>query len=260
MIGPPRFSAEVRGRFPALAEKLNEFEKTLEEYDARFQEHFTPMRRVGGRMFLRDAAHVNMLSAHARARVLLWGVVMAVNAELGAVLFLSARAHLETVGMISYLLRQCQRFLAREISPAVFEEQLDRLFLGRRMVFDDDPPDGIPANVRAINVLDLIESVDYLFEGEAQREFRGEFRNAYKWLSEFCHPNLQARLGEHVFEGREYVFLRMPRLEGDDLDMTLIHLRLSDFVVSACLQDLTEIFRRPWPEDTDTGHHKEGES
>ena len=42
-------------------------------------------------MVLRDAARVNMLSAHARLRVLTWSVVIAVNADLGAPLFLSAR-------------------------------------------------------------------------------------------------------------------------------------------------------------------------
>src|SRR5881296_3773468 len=107
----PSFSPGVRARFPRLAGKFDTFEAAIEEYEARFQERFTPQRREGGRMVLRDAARVNMLSAHARLRVLTWSVVIAVNADLGAPLFLSARAHLETAGMMAYLLRQCRRFL-----------------------------------------------------------------------------------------------------------------------------------------------------
>jgi len=91
-----RFSTEVRARFPALAERFNSFENTIEEYETRFQERFTPKRRAGGRIVLRDAARINLLSAHARARVLTWSVVTAVNADLGAILFLAARAHLLT--------------------------------------------------------------------------------------------------------------------------------------------------------------------
>src|SRR5438445_10939794 len=86
----PRFSSEVRARFPGLAERLNDFEKTVEEYEGRYQERFTPKRHSGGRIVLRDAARVTLLSAHARARVLTWGVVTAVNAGLAAVLFLAA--------------------------------------------------------------------------------------------------------------------------------------------------------------------------
>src|SRR5437870_3931171 len=128
--------------------------------------------------------------------------------------------------MMAYLLRQCRRFLEEEISPVDFQEQLDRLFLARRTALEDDPQGGIPSNERAIQVLNLVDSADYLVDGEAGPEVQGMFREAYEWLSEFCHPNLQARAGEHDTNGPELVFLRTPRLKEGDIGMTLSHLRL----------------------------------
>src|SRR5438876_998074 len=239
---PPRFTSDVRERFLALRTSFDECEHATDEYEARFQERFTPRRRKGERLSLPDAARLNMLSAHARARLLTWGIITAVNEDLAAILFLAARAHLEIAAMMAYLLWKCRGFRAGTIASAMLDETLQRLFLGRRVEMDDDPPGvGVPTNEQAIGVLTLIDSVDHLFEGEARREISGEFRKAYDWLSEFCHPNVQSRIADHVIDGGDVVFLRRPRLDESDIRMTLSHVRLSDFVVSMCFTDFAAL-------------------
>ena len=249
MTQPPRFSSEVRERFRAIADYLDRFEETLLEYEERFHERLVPQRRADGKVILRDSARLSVMSAHARARVLTWSVVAAVNADLPAALFLAARAHIEAAGMMGYTLRHCQRFLEGGISSASLRAKLDRLFLGRTTRLDDDPDDAIPPNEKAIHVHDFMRSTDHLFQAEGRADLRGAFFEAYEWLSEFCHPNVQARLSDHVIEGAACVFLRWPGLTEGDLRMTLIHLEMSDFVVSASFLDFEELCKRPWPEE-----------
>jgi hypothetical protein len=108
----PGFTSEIRRQSPSLGPLLDEFEKARDDYEVRFRAAF--FRRPGGRMILRDAARLNLLSAHARARVL--------------------------AGAWYWPLTRSSRL-------------------------------------------------------------------ACEWLSEMCHPNLQARLGDHAFDGPEFVFL-----------------------------------------------------
>ena len=252
MTEPPRFSRETRERFRAIADDLNRFEENLLEYEERFQDRLDPQRRADGKVILRDSARLSVMSAHARARVLMRAIVAAVNAQLPAALFLAARAHVETAGMMAYTLRHCQRFLEGGISSDSLEAKLDRLFLGRTTRLDDGPEDAIPLNEQAIHVHDFVRSTDYLFQAEGRTDLRGAFFEAYEWLSEFCHPNVQARLADHVLEGGACIFLRTPVLTESDLRMSLVHLEMSDFVVSASFLDFEELRNRSWPDESHT--------
>jgi hypothetical protein len=181
--------------------------------------------------------------------VLVWSVVEAINSGLGEPLFLATRAHLEVAGMVAYLVRYCRRYLAREITAIDLQEQIDRLFLGRRMVFPEDGQ-SIPANEMAVSVLAMVDSVDFLAEDKAiRRVMRGQFREAYEWLSEFCHPNLQAMLGNHRLTPEGLEFLREPHLEENVVAMVLHHLQFSDFVFSSAFEVCIDLFRRPWPDE-----------
>ncbi len=173
-----------------------------------------------------------MHSAHARARLLTWGIINAVNEGLCASLFLAIRAHFETTGMMAFLLWRCQQFRKGAITESALADYLDRLVLGRRTSMDDDPPSGIPTNQQAIQVLDLIDSVDQVLRAKAKDP--GNFREAYEWLSEFCHPNLQSRMSDYTVFGHDVLFHRTPRLDPDDLDMALTHARFSHFVFFDC--------------------------
>lgn len=242
----PRFSAEIREGFPALAELFHECEDAADEYEVRFLERFTLSNHIGGRVSVRDAALLNMHSAHARARALTWEIIIAINEKLSASLFLVTRAHLETTGMMAYLLWRARQFRAGRISEDALADSLQRLFLGHRVPMSDDPTSVIPANEEAIQVLSLIDSVDHAFRGAARAELSGKFREAYEWLSEFCHPNLQSRLGDYDIDGQDIVFYRTPQLDESDIRMTLSHARLSQFMFFVCFTDCAELLEN-WP-------------
>lgn len=242
----PRFSSDVRRRYPDLAKAFDDCESDIDDYERRFEERFLPARQVGERMSPRDAARLNMLAGHARARLLTRGVVAAINADIAATMFLGARAHLETAGMMAYNLWQSRKFLAGALTLDAIREVLQRLFLGRRVGTDYDPPHGMLADEKAVQVLSLIDSVDKILDADTLRDTRGKFREAYEWLSEFCHPNLQSRISDHVVDGSAIVFLRDPGIAEGDIRMTLTHLRLSDFVVSLAFDDTTTLLAS-WP-------------
>jgi hypothetical protein len=176
-----------------------------------------------------------MHSAHARARLLTWGIINAVNENLCASLFLAIRAHFETTGMMAYLLWRCQQFRDSDITEHALEEYLDRLSIGRRFSMDDDPASGIPSNEKAIQVLDLVDSADRMLKTHAK--VAGTFREAYEWLSEFCHPNLQSRMSDYVILGHDVRFHRVPELDPEDVDMALNHAQLSHSVFFDCFTD-----------------------
>jgi len=185
-----------------------------------------------------------MFSAHARARALLWNVVAAINANLSASLLLSTRAHLGVSGMMAYVAHQCRQFVAGQIEAAVLQETLDRVFLGRTTRFDEDPPAGIPRNEQAIHVLKFIDSVDKL--PEVAPGPRAKFRETYEYLSEFAHPNLQARMGDYHVDNGVVVFHRIPAIEEDELSVALSGLRLSEFVVTVAHEHIQTLLSR-WP-------------
>ena len=245
----PRIRRDLRARFPSLAESFARWEAVTDRYDSE-QQGRLPLRRLStGELVLVDAARLTLLSAHSRARALAWGVLAAINAELSSSLFLVARAHLETTGLLAYLLWKCQQFRSGAIPEAVLREQIARLFLGRRTPIGKRP---VTDEVKAIQVLNLIDAVDRIFERMDMESVRGGFREGYEWLSEFCHPNSYSRFGEHDWETIEVmVFHRTPRLGEEEISMTLSHLAFSDAVWMLCFKQCTDLLAA-W--DEELGH------
>ena len=238
----PRISTAVRQKFPTLTETFDDYEESADQYESTFQERFAPPRREpGGGFALIDAARFVSLSAHARARVLSWAMIEAINAGLAASLFLAARAHFEMAGMEAYLLWKCRQFRAGQLSESNLRLMVDRLYLGRRFSMEGDPVTGIPQNEQAVQVLNLIDAVDHIFEKEP--DLRGSFREGYEWLSELCHPNAQSRLGDHEINASDgsAVFYRVPVITESDIGMTLSHANMSHIVFLHCFEQFGEL-------------------
>src|SRR5262249_18780364 len=192
----PRISTAIRQTFPTLTETFDDYEESADQYETTFQERFAPPRRdpSGGVCFF-DPARVVLLCAHAPARGVGLGVVEGGYVGLAVSLFLAARAHFEMAGMEAYLLWKCRQFRAGQLSEGNLRRMVDRLFLGRRFSMEGDPVTGIPENEQAVQVLNLIDAVDHIFEKEP--DLCGSFREGYEWLSELCYPNAQSRSGDH---------------------------------------------------------------
>jgi hypothetical protein len=101
------------------------------------------------------------------------------------------RSHLETTSGIAFLLSRLNSYYAKGIEFSKVEEDLFRLSVGATKIEKKEVP-------KAINVMDMIDSVDYLLNkmttdtGTTKKDM---FRDLYEWLSDFCHPNFQGTYG-----------------------------------------------------------------
>jgi hypothetical protein len=92
---------------------------------------------------------------------------------------------METTGSVAFFLKKLRQFYDGNLSSEDIDETLLRLLLGRRVY----PEDHNEIKPNPINVLTLIDAVDYIVSKlPGAYRFHG-FRDAYEWLSEFCHPN-----------------------------------------------------------------------
>ena len=179
-----RFSDEVRHQFPGLAEVFDETEAFVQRHEASLVRRF-PVSRF---MSLREDTQVLRHSIMRRAHLLILTQVHCVNGGLVPGLMLAARAHFEMTGLLAYLLRQTERFFATEIRRAELATTLYRLNFDRRHGLESLPSGITPDEVKAVSAVTYVDAVDR-FLG-----LTGAFRDAYEWLSEFCHPNGYGRV------------------------------------------------------------------
>src|SRR5882724_6236806 len=85
-----RISGSVRGRYPELAAELNDFDQLTDEHDRRFRDRFTPEDADDEQALTPgEKAEFVMVSALARARLLVWTVAHCVNGDLAVGAFLA---------------------------------------------------------------------------------------------------------------------------------------------------------------------------
>ncbi len=188
-----QFSDELRKQHPALASQLDELESFLAQYDARFKRRLTSKVRRPRRLLGHRCAHL-LLSSLSRARFLTATVIHCANAGLAPGIYLAARAHWEMTGLVSHLLIALRKFYASEITEAEFDTTMARLALGRRWEF----PSIVQEDITAINAITLVDSAGKLLDLQGVKEL---VKDCYDFLSEFCHPNLFARLTGVTFSG-----------------------------------------------------------
>jgi hypothetical protein len=235
-----KFSEEVRHAFPHLNEEFDEFEGFLQHYEDRFRERLQsePGKDgppIGHRISLVVLSYLN------RARLLAWTIVHCVNGSLVPGLYLAARAHFEITAAVGHLLVHFREAQAGRMPPADFSLLVNRLFLARRFELDKVHPD-LREEGKAISVMTLLDSMDRMVPDE---RLKGKFREAYEWLSEFCHPNEFSRTAGFKFTGKEFLFDRTPSIAERDLSNGLGHASLSQeiffHVYDECVALLDEV-------------------
>ena len=147
----------------------------------------------------------------ARSRTLLYSIINSFERKDLLTLALSTRAHLETTGLLTYMMKQFKRYYENEISLEEMDEKLKRIFLG-------STEKDIGSTSDPIHVMKAIECIDQ----ETKALFANEkdfFRGQYDILSQYCHPNqagttshneINERTGEIIFLNDEDAFLEWP--------------------------------------------------
>ena len=126
-----------------------------------------------------------------RSKSLIEGAIVCLNNKKMLPSLVCVRSHLETTSGIAFLLRRLNSYYAKGIEFPKVEEDLFRLSVGATKIEKKEVP-------KPINVMDMIDAVDYLLNKMAAGTGTTEkamFRDLYEWLSDFCHPNFQGTYG-----------------------------------------------------------------
>jgi hypothetical protein len=132
---------------------------------------------------------------------------------------LNTRAHFEVTGALGYVLNLLGKYYDASKDKEEVQLHLNKLILGRR--FGD-----LKKPFESINVLNLIDEADKVFNRMAKDKVN-MLRDAYEWLSEFCHPNSYGL----IFKARKKVdrvisFSDVRKLSSDEF-ANIEYLRLS---------------------------------
>lgn len=219
------FRSDLKARFPSLKKRLVEFEDFMRDYEPLLRGVLIPEAGHSPLSFP-DKVRVLALSAALYARQLTATIIYASNTGLISGAYLAARAHFEVTGLLGDLVLTLERRKSGAITEAAAAERVHRLHLGRKVELEG-LPEAETRDVTAINVMTLIDAVDKVLP---DREMRGEFRRAYDWLSEFCHPNQFSRMaaGYEIDHAKKVVRFRLePKTRKDDLGAIILNAGVS---------------------------------
>jgi hypothetical protein len=234
-------SDETRRRFPGAAEDLAKMDGFVKDYESRVRLRFVPENPSARELSIRDKVVLLLLSTTSTARWLTWTILDALNHDMTPGMYLATRAHLEQTGLLAYLLVQLRRYKEGQLPEQDFSILCNRLMLARRHNIAEtiaQRPE-LKGHVEAINTLTLIDAVDKVFD---EPELKGLFRKDYDWLSEFCHPNMFARVATgYRLEGREVAFPEFPKTTAQDADNALGGAVIGHLVFFHCYEKIAEL-------------------
>jgi hypothetical protein len=187
---------ELRRQYPFEEEYL-----ILERFDAEYQKRNIKIviqnpskrkRSLGqdGIIYLARVSH--------KSKFLFSGFIDNISIRNSAVLFLIARAHLETTASLGYFLYNLKKFYNNELASKDIDMLLYRLSAGSR---DADYRKERPSVPESVNVLTTIEACDRLLLSEWEEITKEDkpFSKIYTELSEACHPNSIGLFVRHCY-------------------------------------------------------------
>jgi len=233
-------SDEAKSRYSEYRQDLEELEASLRRYEERFVRTFTPADT--GPLSTDDKAVVLSLGAFASARQLGWSMVHAINGSLAPALFLATRAHYEVTGLVAYLLIRLRKYRAGQLSGQEFDTLLNRLNLGRLHGIEQLDRE-LVEQVQALPVGKLVAAVDELTA--LPEPHRDMFKDSWRWLSEFCHPNSFSRMAAgSQLRGRTMVFDPEPNLTPAEVSVAVGHGTLSHAMFFEYFDEVTRLCAR----------------
>jgi len=230
----------AKARYSDARADLDGLETFVTKYEDRFEETFTAEGRDA--LSIDEKTKLLNLSALAGARQLTWASVHAINDGLASALFLATRAHAEMTGLVAYLLLRLREHRTGALSADAFETLLGRLHLGRLHGLQELAPE-LVAQVQALPVGKLVAAVDTI--SSLPEPHQNAFKDAWAWLSEFCHPNSLARvLAGQRLEGRTMRFLREPIATSLEISTAVGYACISHDMFFRCFDEVTSLVGR----------------
>jgi hypothetical protein len=188
--------------------KLDDISKDLEDHNQYYIEKTTLSKELQSctdvkKLFGYNTIRFIQLLLY-RSKSLIEGSIIALNHKRILSSIISVRAHYETTGSISFLLKRLLSYYNGNIQFEKMDENLFRLSLGATTVENPEVP-------KPINVLDLIDATDYMMKSHiygGKPPGKKMFRELYEVLCDFCHPNFHGTSGgsDIVHEEKALIF------------------------------------------------------
>ncbi len=223
--------------------RLQEIEESLDEHKKFFIHKTTLCEELDGcqernKLFGYNAIRLIQLLLY-RSKSLIEGSIITLNNKRILSSILSVRAHFETTGSIGYLLKRLSSYYSGTIDFERIDDDLFRLLLGSTTIENPKVPN-------PINVLDLIDAVDYLIRRlfKSKKPHEKRFRELYEDLCDFCHPNFQGiTSGQDIIEEEQAViYHETDRI--DDIGFTFFfHLNISATLFIFIYQEVTKLVK-----------------
>ncbi|MEW6410342.1 MAG: hypothetical protein AB1488_09585 [Nitrospirota bacterium] len=163
-----------------------------------------------------------------RSKFLYHGFIDNINFCNPEILFLIARASIETTSSLAYFLYNLRTFYNGKLKYIDIEHVLNRLDFGSK---SPDIRKDASYLTESVNVITMIQTADKLLteianDDEESKEKINDFSTVYEILSEYCHPNYfsSIHVGRPMAGIGLIVFHELPKLEklkGSHLDLVL---------------------------------------
>lgn len=239
-----RFTEELKEQYKSI--EFHILEDAHSEYQQRFrsrilQPEIVPECNFGW------AGLVFLLRSLQRSRITLSEFIDNVNRNNVYGAYLLARSHLETTGSVAYYLDTLKKYYSRTIDLPTFEMRLRRLSLGNFLEIARKFPEEVNENdlPKPIQIFEQIKKVDSEMNKLRQSRIPDHFTECYKFLSEFCHPNLfGTTVGTKIASNNDIEFHHTVQLSEADLKILIGDMILSCIaffeLYDLCLDFLTK--------------------
>ena len=213
-----RIPKKLIKRFPNI--DLVKLESFSDEHQKRFYHRLESGSEVAD---LGRNGITFLLCSLQRSKILYNGLVQCLNKPAVTLAYLALRAHMETTGSVAYFLKKLRQYYGGNLSSEEMDETLDKLILGRRVY----PEGHSTIQPPPINVLTLVDAVDDVFSKMAKTPGWNRFREAYEWLSEFCHPNCFGQTIGVQMSFPKAIFEEEPEFRDQDVGQISLYMIIS---------------------------------
>jgi hypothetical protein len=215
-------------------EELKELSEYIDHHNFKHIKKITATSHLINPKDLKDLIGINALrfiqQLLFRSKQLIEGTIFAINSNNIFLGTAAIRAHFETTGAAAYLLKQLRAYYEGKIDFAKLDEEFFRLAFGTKAPEIPQAPD-------PINVMSMIDAVDYLFSKDYPSSIgkkASHFREAYEFLCEFCHPNFHSHFVCTKCDNDEKatIFLDSCEVSGKDFALFFyLHLSVPLFIM-----------------------------
>jgi hypothetical protein len=218
----------------------------IEAFRAKHQERFIPKLKPQNerpKRLIGQNATVLLQRLLMRSGCLLDGALEAIKSENVLILALAARAHIETLGLLSETHRKLKNFYDKTIDEKVLDDFLKKACLGANDL-EEVEVDGVKVKVpNAVHTADGIRAANFALKKMGST--KAAFTDMYDVLSEFCHPSFRGLTFTDEISGKAVVTFHDHRVKfKEKAEGILIPLNVSLIMFFLLYDEVRDLLRK----------------